>query len=257
MSGHSHWSTIRRKKGAEDAKRGQLFTKLAREIVIAVQEAGGDSDPETNFRLRMAVDKARDMDMPKDNIERAIKRGTGEDKSGAVLEKMTYEGYGPNGIAMIIDVVTDNRNRSVAAVRHALTKHNGSLGQPGAVAWQFDRKGSIEVPSKVDFEVLFEAAVMAGAEDVIEGEGEDNHQVVTASTELHTVSESLNDEGIKTENVELIMVPQNELELETNEAVKTLKLIDVLEELDDVQKVFSNLTITDEAVTAYEATSAG
>ena len=257
MSGHSHWSTIRRKKEAEDAKRGKLFTKLAREIVIAIQEAGGDGDPETNFRLRMAMDKARSMSMPKDNIERAIKRGTGEDKSGAALEKMTYEGYGPNGIAMIIDVVTDNRNRSVAAVRHALTQHNGSLGQPGAVAWQFDRKGSIEVPAKISFDVLFEAAVEAGAEDVVEGEGEDNHQVVTNPTELHTVNESLKKAGVKTENVELIMVPQNELELETNEAVKTLKLIDVLEDLDDVQKVFSNLTITDEAVTAYEATSAG
>ncbi len=257
MSGHSHWATIRRKKGAEDAKRGQLFTKLAREIVIAVQEGGGDGDPDTNFRLRMAIDKARSMSMPKDNIERAIRRGTGEDKSGTVLEKMTYEGYGPNGVAMIIDVVTDNRNRSVSAVRHALTKHNGSLGQPGAVAWQFDRKGSIEVPSKIDFEVLFEAAVMAGAEDVIEGRGEDNHQVITAPTELHTVSEELKNEGIKTESVELIMVPQNEMELATSEAVKTLKLIDVLEELDDVQKVFSNLTITDEAVAAYEAASAG
>ena len=149
MSGHSHWQTIRRKKEANDAKRGVVFTKLAREIVIAVREGGG-RDAETNIRLRVVLDNARSMGMPKDNIERAIKRGTGEDKDGAEIIEIVYEGYGPNGVAMMIDVVTDNRHRSVASVRHALSRVGGSMATPGAVAWQFDRRGTIQVPASVD-----------------------------------------------------------------------------------------------------------
>jgi YebC/PmpR family DNA-binding regulatory protein len=255
MSGHSHWSTIRRQKQANDAKRGALFTKLAREIVIAVREGGG-GDPETNFSLRMVLDKARSYNMPKDNIERAIKRGTGEDKDGAEIVQVMYEGYGPNGVAMMIDVVTDNRNRSVAAVRHALTRVGGSLGTPGAVAWQFDRKGAIEVTTDVDFDTLFEAAVEAGAEDIVEGEGEDNHVIYTDPTELHTVSENLKGAGIKPAEAELVMMPQNEVSLETREAVKVLKLIGNLEDLDDVRRVFSNLEETEEAFAAFETASA-
>jgi YebC/PmpR family DNA-binding regulatory protein len=252
MSGHSHWSTIRRKKEANDSKRGALFTKLAREIVIAVQEGGG-GDPETNFSLRMALDKARSMGMPKDNVERAIKRGTGEDKDAEEIVQILYEGYGPNGVAMMIDVVTDNRNRSVAAVRHALTRVGGSMANPGAVAWQFDRRGLIHVPTSVDFEELFMTAVEAGALDVIEGDGEDAHEVLTEPSDLHTVATALKEAGMKTNQVELVMLPQNEVTLEDRDAVRILRLIDEIEDLDDVRRVFSNLEMTEEAVSAYAA----
>lgn len=252
MSGHSHWSTIRRKKEANDAKRGALFTKLAREIVIAVREGGG-GDPETNFSLRMALDKARSMGMPKDNVERAIKRGTGEDKDAEEIVQIIYEGYGPNGVAMMIDVVTDNRNRSVAAVRHALTRVGGSMANPGAVAWQFDRRGQIHVPTSADFEEVFMTAVEAGALDVIEGDGEDAHEVLTDPTDLHTVATALKEAGMKTTDVELVMLPQNEVTLEDRDAVRILRLIDEIEDLDDVRRVFSNLEMTEEAVSAYAA----
>jgi YebC/PmpR family DNA-binding regulatory protein len=255
MSGHSHWSTIRRKKEANDAKRGRIFTKVAREIVVAVREGGG-GDPETNIRLRMVLDKARDMDMPNDNIERAIKRGTGEDKSAGEIVQLLYEGYGPNGVAMMIDVMTDNRNRSVAAIRHALTRVGGSMADPGAVAWQFNRQGLIAVPTTVDFETLFEAAVEAGAMDVVEGEGEDNHEVYTGATDLHTVSQQLQEMDVPVENAELVMMPQNEISLPQNDSVKVLRLIDELEDLEDVRRVFSNLEMTEEAVSAYAATAA-
>lgn len=250
MSGHSHWSTIRRKKEANDAKRGAVFTKVAREIVIAVREGGG-GDPETNISLRVALDKARSVGMPKDNIERAIKRGTGEDKDAEEIVQILYEGYGPNGVAMMIDVVTDNRNRSVAAVRHALTRVGGSMANPGAVAWQFDRRGQIQVPGNVDFEELFMTAVEAGALDVIEGGGEDNHEILTDPTDLHSVAGVLKEAGIKPEDVELVMLPQNEVSLEERDAVKILRLIEELEDLDDVRRVFSNLEMTEEAVAAF------
>jgi YebC/PmpR family DNA-binding regulatory protein len=250
MSGHSHWSTIRRKKEANDAKKGAVFTKVAREIVIAVQEGGG-GDPESNLRLRIVLDKARALGMPTNNIERAIKRGTGEDKEGAEIAQIFYEGYGPNGVAMMIDVLTDNRNRSVAALRHALTRAGGSLANPGAVAWQFDRKGSISVSSSVDFDTLFEAAVEAGAEDVVEGEDDSDHEIFTAPTNLHEVSTNLQKMDIPVENAELIMVPQNEVSLEQKDAIQILKLIASIEELDDVTRVFANLEMTEEAVTAF------
>ncbi|MGC9399051.1 MAG: YebC/PmpR family DNA-binding transcriptional regulator [Anaerolineae bacterium] len=255
MSGHSHWSTIRRKKEKEDAKRGKMFTKLAREIVIAVREGGG-GDPETNFQLRMAIDKAREVNMPNDNIERAIKRGTGEDKTGSEIIETWYEGYGPHGVALMIDVVTDNRNRTVAALRHALTRLGGNMGDPGSVAWQFERKGLINVKTEVDFDTLFEAALEAGAEDLIEGEGEDDHQVYTAYEELHQVSEDLKAAGIPVRNMEIVMVPQNELTLDEREAVQILRLIDTLEDLDDVRRVFSNLNVTEEAVASFAAQAA-
>ncbi len=250
MSGHSHWSTIRRKKQANDAKRGKIFTKIAREIVIAVREGGGD-DPETNFQLRTVLDQARDAEMPNDNIERAIKRGTGEDKSGAEIVQVMYEGYGPNGVAMMIDVVTDNRNRSVAAVRHALTRVGGSMASPGAVAWQFDRKGLINVESDIDFFELFEAAAEAGAEDVGEGEDGDPHEVYTSPADLHHVSKALRDAGVEIKDPALVMMPQNEVSLDTRDSVRILKLISEIEDLDDVRQVYSNLEMTAEAVEAY------
>lgn len=252
MSGHSHWSTIRRKKEANDAKRGAVFTKVAREIVIAVREGGG-GDTETNMRLRMALDKARSMGMPKDNIERAIRRGTGEDKDAEEIIQVMYEGYGPNGVAMMIDVLTDNRNRSVAAVRHVLSRAGGTMSDPGAVAWQFDRRGSITVPNSVDFEDLFMAAVEAGASDVIDGGDEDDHEVLTGPTDLHAVSGQLKEMDIPVENAELVMVPQNEIALDKQAGVKILRLIEELEDLDDVRRVFSNLEMNDEVVSAYAA----
>lgn len=252
MSGHSHWSTIRRKKEANDSKRGAVFTKVAREIVIAVREGGG-GDPDTNIRLRMVLDKARSLGMPKDNIDRSIKRGTGEDKDGIEIIEVVYEGYGPNGVAMMIDVVTDNRNRSVASVRHALSRVGGSMANPGAVAWQFDRRGTINVPASVDYEELFMVAVEAGALDVTEGEGEDAHEVLTEPSDLHAVSDALKEAGIAVKEVELVMMPQNEISLGEKEAVKILRLIDEIEELDDVRRVYSNLEMTEEAVNAYAA----
>jgi YebC/PmpR family DNA-binding regulatory protein len=252
MSGHSHWQTIRRKKEANDSKKGAVFTKIAREIAIAVREGGG-GDTDTNIRLRMVLDNARSMGMPKDNIERAIKRGTGEDKDADEIVQVLYEGYGPNGVAMMIDVLTDNRNRSVAALRHALSRAGGSMANPGAVSWQFDRKGSITVPNDVDFEELFMAAVEAGASDVIQGAGEDAHEVYTDPTDLHVVSTQLKEMDIPVEGAELVLVPQNEVSLGQQDAVRILRLIGEIEELDDVRRVFTNLEMTDEAVSAYAA----
>ncbi|MHB1319411.1 MAG: YebC/PmpR family DNA-binding transcriptional regulator [Anaerolineae bacterium] len=249
MSGHSHWQTIRRKKEANDSKRGAIFTKVGREIVIAVREGGG-GDPDSNMRLRMVLETARTMGMPKDNIDRAIKRGTG-DVDTEEITQVVYEGYGPNGVAMMIDVVTDNRNRSVAAVRHALSRAGGSMANPGAVAWQFDRRGSITVPASVDFEELFMVAVEAGASDVVQGTDEDAHEVYTEPTALHVVSSHLRESDIPVEDAELVMVPQNEVALGKQDAIKILRLIDELEELDDVRRVFTNLEMSDEAVSAY------
>ncbi|OQA23254.1 MAG: putative transcriptional regulatory protein [Chloroflexi bacterium ADurb.Bin360] len=239
MSGHSHWSTIRRKKEANDAKKGAVFTKVAREIVIAAREGGGD--PDSNMRLRMVLDKARSMGMPKDNIERAVKRGAGD------------EGYGPNGVAILIDVMTDNRNRTIAALRHALTRQGGSMGDPGSVAWQFERRGVIGVPANVDFDKLFEIAVEAGAADVAMGDGEDNHEVYTDPTDLHTVSKQIKEAGLSVVSIDLIMAPKNEMSLPVKDAVQILKLVDNLEEMDDVRRVFSNLEVTEEAVEAFES----
>ncbi|MFN2110213.1 MAG: YebC/PmpR family DNA-binding transcriptional regulator [Anaerolineae bacterium] len=255
MSGHSHWQTIRRKKEANDSKRGAVFTKVAREIVIAVREGGG-GDPDINIRLRMVLDKARSLGMPRDNIDRAIRRGTGEDKDAAEITEITYEGYGPNGVAIMVDVVTDNRNRAIAAVRHALSRAGGSIASPGAVAWQFDRKGAIHIPADVDFDTLFEAAVEAGAEDVVQGEDEDDHIVYTDPTDLHEVSTRLKEMNVAVNEANLVHIPQNEMELDEKSAVQVLKLISNLEELDDVSQVFSNLEMSDEVMSAFEAAAA-
>lgn len=255
MSGHSHWQTIRRKKEANDSKRGAVFTKVAREIVIAVREGGG-GDPDINIRLRMVLDKARSLGMPRDNIDRAIRRGTGEDKDAAEITEITYEGYGPNGVAIMVDVVTDNRNRAIAAVRHALSRAGGSIASPGAVAWQFDRKGAIHIPADVDFDTLFEAAVEAGAEDVVQGEDEDDHIVYTDPTDLHEVSTRLKEMNVAVNEANLVHIPQNEMELDEKSAVQVLKLISNLEELDDVSQVFSNLEMSDEVISAFEAAAA-
>jgi YebC/PmpR family DNA-binding regulatory protein len=249
MSGHSKWSTIKRKKGAEDAKRGKIFTRLTREIVIAARESGGDL--ETNFKLRLAVDKARAENMPKDNIERAIKRGTGDSKDGAEFEEVTYEGYANGGGALIIQCVTENKNRTVAEIRHTLSRAGGSLGENGSVSWQFDQKAWFNFPAEgLDFDEVFMVAADGGAEDVIAED--DLIEVYGDSHNFKTLSDALLAAGIKPETAELRMVPKQALELSVDDTVRVLKTIEQLEDLDDVQNVFSNITITDEAIEAME-----
>jgi YebC/PmpR family DNA-binding regulatory protein len=249
MSGHSHWATIRRKKGAQDAKRGQIFTRLAREIVIAAREGGGD--PGTNIRLQYAVDRARAQNMPKENIERAIKRGTGESKEGNALEEITYEGYGPHGIALMIHCVTDNRNRAVSEIRHVLNRTGGSMAEAGAVGWQFKRISYYSFPIKGnDPDAIFELAVEAGADDVTFDDG--TAEIVGPVDVFKEVSDQLKGAKIHPEEAELRMVPTNEVELSPEDTLQVLKVIETLEELDDVQAVYSNLSISDEVMAQLE-----
>lgn len=245
MAGHNKWSKIKRKKGVADAKRGALFTKLIREITVAAREGGGS--PEFNARLRLAVDTAKGASMPADNIDRAIKKGTGE-LEGASYEEVTYEGYGPGGVALFIECLTDNTNRTVADVRHALMKLDGSLGTDGSVAWQFDRKGQVIVNAvRYTEDAVFEAAIEAGAEDVI---GDEDEFVVTSEvSDFSAVQDSLTAAGIESTSAELTRIAKNEIAVAGRDAEKLLKLLDMLEELDDVQKVHSNADI-DEAVLA-------
>lgn len=249
MSGHSHWATIRRKKGAADAKRGQIFTRLAREIVIAAREGGGD--PGTNVRLALAVERARAQNMPKDNIERAIKRGTGESKDGTAYEQVIYEGYAPHGIALLMDCVTDNRNRAVAEIRHVLNKNNGSMAEAGSVSWQFKRTAYFSFPSKgVNEDSLFELAVEAGADDVtFEG---DTVEIVGPVEAFKDISESLKSAGITPEEGGMKMIPTNTIELSVEDTLQVVRVIEALEDLDDVQEVYSNLDISEEAMAKLE-----
>ncbi len=248
MSGHSKWSTIKHKKAAADAKRGKVFTRLAKELTIAAREGGGD--PESNVRLRLAIDKAKAANMPKDNIERAIKRGTGELEGGA-LEEIVYEGYAPHGVGMLIEVVTDNRNRAVAEVRHVFNKHGGNLAEAGAVSWQFTRKGYISISEEVDEDEVFLVAADAGADDV---RFDDEVTEVYAEIEqLQDVRQSLVEGGYKLDEVSVIYDPNNPLELETNQALQVLKVVELMEDLDDVQNVYSTLEISEEAMVALEA----
>jgi len=245
VAGHNKWSKIKRKKGVADQKRGALFTKLIREITVAAREGGGS--PEFNARLRLAVDTAKAASMPAENIDRAIKKGTGE-LEGVDYVEVTYEGYGPAGVALFIECLTDNTNRTVADVRHALTKHDGSLGTDGSVAWQFDRKGQIVIDAtKTTEEAVFEAAIDAGAEDVT-GDGEEF--VVTADVgQFAAVRDALAAAGIEVSSAEMTRIPKNEVAVAGRDAEKLLKLLDMLDDLDDVQKVHSNADI-DEAVLA-------
>jgi YebC/PmpR family DNA-binding regulatory protein len=240
MSGHSKWSTIKRKKGAADAKRSKIFTKLIREIVVAARVGGGD--PEGNPRLRLAIDKGRGANMPKDNIERAIKKGLGAD-SGEAYEEIIYEGYGPGGVAVYIEALTDNKNRTVGDVHHALTKYGGNLGANGCVAYLFEKKGVVRFDD-VDAEALMEAALEAGAEDVLEEE--DGIEVVTTPNDFEAVRMGLADAGFASEDAEITMEPSTTVELTGRPASTMLKLMDQLEDLDDVQNVFSNFDIPEE-----------
>ena len=241
MSGHSKWSTIKRKKGVNDARRGKIFTKIIREITVAAREGGGN--PDFNPRLRLAVSSARDNGMPQDNVDRAIKKGTGEIE-GVVYEEVSYEGYGPGGIALYIECLTDNLNRAVADVRHILSKHDGSLGTAGSVAWQFDRKGHIYVSAeKFSEEQVFEAAIEGGADDVASDDGE--HVVTSDTASFQGVQEALKAAGVEFERAELAWIPQNEIKVSGEDAEKLIQLVEALEDSDEVQNVYSNGDLDD------------
>jgi len=249
MSGHSKWSTIKRKKGAADAKRGAVFTRLTRELVMAAREGGGDA--ESNFRLRLAVDKARAENMPKDNIERAIKRGTGEDKEGAAFEQIMYEGYAPHGVAVMVEAVTENRNRTVAELRHVLTHAGGSMGEVGSVAWQFGRMAYFSLPAgAMEYDKALELGIEAGADDVSEENG--TIEITGPVESFREIATRLHKAGVQTDEAGLRMVPKQEIELSPEETLQVMKAIEAIEDLDDVQSVYSNLKVSDEALAALE-----
>ncbi len=242
MAGHSKWANIKHRKGAQDAKRGKIFTKLIKEIITAARIGGGDLD--ANPRLRSAVMAAKGENMPKDNWERAIKKGTGE-LEGVNYEEATYEGYGPGGAAIYIDALTDNKNRAVSEIRHALTKHGGNMGENGCVAYMFDKKGYLVVEkSAIDEDALMEVALEAGAEDVREDGS--NFEVISAPEDYEAVKEAIDGADIATIAAEVTMLPQTMAPLDGDTALKMIKLIDALEDCDDVQKVYTNADIPDD-----------
>jgi YebC/PmpR family DNA-binding regulatory protein len=251
MSGHSKWATIKHKKAATDKARGKLFAKLLRQVEVAAREGGGD--PEANPTLRTMFQKARDNSIPLDTIDRAIKRGTGE-LEGVTYEEITYEGYASGGVAVMVEVLTDNRNRAGADIRNLFSKNGGSMAEPGAVAWQFDRRGTILVPRSADEDELMLTALDAGAEDIVD-DGE-AWRVVTPPTELHAVRTALEEAGFGVESSDLTMVPQATIPLDTAEAAKkVLRLIDALDDHDDVQSVHANFDIPDTILETVEATA--
>jgi len=248
MSGHSKWSSIKHKKGAADAKRGQLFSKLSRAIIVAAKEGG--PDPSGNLALQNAIEKARSYSMPKDNIERAIARGSGSDAEAASFETVVYEGYGPEGVAVLVEALTDNRNRTASEVRHAFTKHGGNLGTTGAVAWQFERRGVVLVPAGgADEESVLMAAADGGADDV---ELDGSSFVVTSAPEsLSAVRQALEDGGFTVESVELAMVPKTTVAVsDESVARRIVKLVEGLEDTEDVQDVYANFDIPEEVLEA-------
>jgi len=249
MSGHSKWAQIKRQKGVADARRGQLFTKLTREIIAAVRQGG--SNPEANYRLRLAIQKARDNNMPLDNIERAIKRGSGE-LEGAILVEMTLEGYGPGGTAILVQALSDNRNRTLQEVRNIFSRHGGSLGESGCVGWLFESRGLITVgTNNLDVEDLVLQAIDAGAEDI---KVENSYvEIYTKPEELEMVRRALEQRKLPIASAELSMVPKTIVELEEKPALQTLKLLDKLEELDEVQHVASNADFSDSIVEKYRS----
>jgi YebC/PmpR family DNA-binding regulatory protein len=245
MSGHSKWSTIKRKKGAADAKRGKIFSRLAKEITVAAKTGG---DTSGNPRLRTALLAARAENMPNDNIDRAIKRGTGE-LPGVTYDEIRYEGYASGGVALIIDCLTDNKNRTVAEIRHMLSKHGGAMAESGAVTWNFENKGLILIGKEgLTDDEIFEKAIEAGAEDV-DTEG-DMYEVTTAAQDLHVVSEALAKMGLKVGKAELTMLPKNTLKVEGKTAESVLRLLEIIEEHDDVQNVYANFDISEEQMAA-------
>ncbi|MGO9565968.1 MAG: YebC/PmpR family DNA-binding transcriptional regulator [Desulfomonilaceae bacterium] len=249
MSGHSKWSTIKHKKGAADAKRGKMFSKLIKEISIAARMGGGDLDG--NPRLRTAVNTARAANMPKENIDRAIKRGTGEIE-GVTYEEMTYEGYGPGGVAVIVEVLTDNKNRTVAEVRHIFDKYNGNLGESGCVSWMFDKKGVVVVLAEgLSEDEVMELAVDAGAQDVkTEGHA---FEITAEPLDFEAVRKAVEDKGWKVELAEISMIPQNTVKLEGKRAEQMLKMMDALDDNEDMQKVFANFDISEDEMMRISA----
>ena len=251
MSGHSKWSTIKRQKGAADAKRGALFTKLARNISLAAKE-GGSGDPDMNFRLRIAIDQARSNNMPQDSIQRAVRRGTGDGGEGMVdLSEVTYEGYGPSGGAILVQALTDNRNRTASEVRSAFNKGGGNLGDSGCVAWNFDSRGVItmEIEDEGTAEELSLVAIDAEAEDVKFEDG--ILEIYTAPEHLLSVKEALEGEGAEPASADISMVPKTVIPLENRAAEQTLRLLDILEDLDDVQKAYTNADFPAEVLERY------
>jgi YebC/PmpR family DNA-binding regulatory protein len=241
MAGHSKWANIKHRKGAQDAKRGKIFTKIIKELTVAARIGGGD--PDINPRLRTAVDKAKQANMPKDNVDRAIKKGTG-DLDGVSYEEGLFEGYGPGGVALIVEFLTDNRTRTVADVRHCFSKYGGNLGVSGSVAFLFDRKGLISFSADNDFDQIFEIALEAGAEDV--KDEEDVYEVITDPGDFIPVREAMAAAGLKWETAETTMIPQNQVMLEGKSAETMLKLMDALEDNDDVQNVYANFDISED-----------
>ena len=248
MSGHSKWSTIKHGKAVVDARRAVVFTKISKEIIIGARQGGGD--PDMNFRLRIAVQKAKDSNMPAANIERAIKRGDGTDGSAVQMEELTYEGYGPGGTAILLQALTDNKNRTVSEVRSTFTKIGGSMAEAGAVAWQFEQKGVVVVNSNEEqVDELTLVAIDAGADD-IETIDTTLH-AYSAPSDMEEIRRTLSESGADIESSELAMVPKNTIALDEKTAMQALRLLDQLEELDDIQKVFSNADFPDEALAEY------
>ncbi len=244
MSGHSKWASIKHKKAATDAKRGKLFTKLARAITVAAREGGGD--PEANATLATAVQKARDQSMPKDNIQRAIDRGTGEGSDGTTIERIFYEGYGPGGVALLVDALSDNRNRTGSEIRHAFDRHGGSLGEPNSVAWIFEKRGVILVDAERYGEDDLIVAIDAGAEDVV-AEGS-SLRVLTPPAALASVRAALDEAGVEVEAADLVMDPKATVEVAEGDAGRLLRLIDVLDEHDDVDAVHANFDMAEDVM---------
>ncbi|AHK78306.1 hypothetical protein M911_02970 [Ectothiorhodospira haloalkaliphila] len=244
MAGHSKWANIQHRKNAQDAKRGKLFTKLIKEITVASRMGG--SDPNSNPRLRLAVDKALDANMTKDTVERAIKRGAGE-LEGVTYEEIRYEGYGPGGAAVMVDCMTDNRNRTVAEVRHAFSKCGGNLGTDGSVAYLFDKKGVLSYPEGLDEERIMEAALEAGAEDVVVND-DGSMEVLTSPDEYESVREAMTEAGVKPERGEVTMRAATASSLDADSAQQVLKLLDMLDDLDDVQNIYTNADFPDEVM---------
>lgn len=248
MSGHSKWSTIKRQKGANDAKRGALFTKLGKEISIAARAGGGD--PDANYRLRLAVDKARGANMPADNIKRAIERATGGDKE-IEYEEIMYEGYGPGGVALIVETATDNRNRTAAEVRHGFTKHGGNLGTDGSVSYLFAKQGVISFQPGTDEDAVMEVALESGADDVVVND-DGSLDVITAPEDFAAVKDALTEAGFDTQVAEVTFNASTQTELDRETAQKLLRMVDTLEDLDDVQEVYHNADISDEVMAALD-----
>lgn len=252
MSGHSKWHNIRLRKGAQDARRGKVFTKLAREIIVAAKEGGGN--PDTNNRLRLAMEKAREASMPVENIKRAIQRGTGELGDGANYQEMFYEGYGPGGTAVMVSVLTDNKNRTVSELRAIFSRNGGNLAETGCVSWMFDQRGLITVPKEqIEEDALMELALEAGAEDMRSEPDADSFEVITAPENFHAVHEAILAGGIKPTEAEVTMLPQSTVKLEGKEAEQVLRMIDLLDDHDDVQQVYANFDISEQDLEAAAA----